>query len=130
MNRDLNRVTITGRIGNTPEVKSTENGRSVMRLRVAIGDFYIDANGEKVQTTNWATVKVWGKSAEGLAKFLKTGHEIYVDGSWQCWVAKGDNGDKTEVTEIRADHIGVLREPRSKNRDDVANYEEPAAATP
>ncbi len=60
----LNKVLLIGRLGNDPEIKQMQNGKSVARLSVATSENWKDKNsGEKKEKTEWHRVVIFN---EGL----------------------------------------------------------------
>ena len=81
MAEGMNKVIVMGNLGQDPELRSTQGGASVMTLSLAINESYLDANKERQQRTEWVRVVVWGKRAEGLARILRKGSTIIVEGA-------------------------------------------------
>jgi len=53
----LNKVLLIGRLGNDPEIKQMQNGKSVARLSVATSESWKDKNtGERKEKTEWHRV--------------------------------------------------------------------------
>ena len=72
----LNRVTIGGRLGADPELKTG----NVVSLALATDDGYKDKDGNKVERTNWHRVACFGKLGETIKKFCKKGDQIIIHG--------------------------------------------------
>ena len=49
MAEGLNRVTLIGNLGADPELKYTQNGQAVLRLRLATTESYVNRAGERQQ---------------------------------------------------------------------------------
>ena len=81
MAEGLNRVMLLGSLGADPELKMTQSGQAVLKLRLATNERYQDKAGTWQDRTEWASVVVWGKRAEGLHKILEKGSQIFVEGS-------------------------------------------------
>ena len=71
MARTINHVTLLGRVGADPELRSTKNGTAVVQLRLAT-DRYSKSNGGQPET-DWHTVVCWGKTAEAVARYVAKG---------------------------------------------------------
>ena len=114
----LNQVTLIGNLGMEPELKFTQGGDAVLRMRLATTKKWLDKTGKRQEHTEWHTVIVWGKRAEGLNKVLSKGSGIYVVGelNTRSWDDK-DGGGKRYATEIRAHTIGFTGSgPKSGER--------------
>jgi single-strand DNA-binding protein len=109
MAEGLNRAILVGNLGMDPELKFTQGGQAILRIRLATSDSYLNKSGERQERTEWHTVVVWGKRAESLNKILAKGRTIWVEGRIQTrsWEDKKD-GSKRYATEINAQNIGLV----------------------
>jgi single-strand DNA-binding protein len=106
---NLNRVIVTGNLTKDPELRSTPNGTSVCKLRVAVNSRRKDsASGEWVDKPNYFDVTVWGAQGENCANYLSKGRPVAVDGrlDWREWEAQ--DGSKRQAVEIVADNVQFL----------------------
>jgi single-strand DNA-binding protein len=79
--KDLrNRVQLIGNLGMDPEVKKFDNGRTMAKFSLATSQSYTNAQGEKIQDTQWHNLVLWGKPAETAGKYLKKGSGITAEG--------------------------------------------------
>lgn len=104
MGDGLNEVTLFGNLGADPELKVTQGGTSVLKLRMATADSYKDKDGNWKERTEWHSVTVWGKRGESLAKLLAKGSKLLVKGSIRTSSYEKD-GEKRYRTEINASNI-------------------------
>jgi single-strand DNA-binding protein len=111
----LNRVYLLGNIGADPELRVTPNGGSVLKIRMATSETYMDKNRVKQEKAEWHSVVVWGKQAEALGKFLQKGSKIHVEGSLQTRSWDKD-GQKHYATEVNARSILAVGGAGSQNR--------------
>ena len=109
MAEGLNRAILVGNLGMDPELKFTQGGQAVLRIRLATSESYMSKTGERQEKTEWHTVTVWGKRAEALNKILSKGRTIWVEGRIQTrsWEDAKD-GSKRYATEINAQNIGLV----------------------
>lgn len=98
----MNSVVLVGNLGADPEVRSTQEGKPVCNLRIAVTSPPFDGKGEDV--TGWHDVVVWGKPAEAVGR-LGRGDAVIVIGRTQTRSYDKD-GVKHYRTEIVAEHIG------------------------
>lgn len=122
MKEGLNRWTGIGNLGADPELRMTAGGQAILKLRVACSESFLDKNNERKERTEWVSVSVWGKRAEGLSKFLHKGHTVFVEGRLQTSSYEKD-GVKRYSTEIVATDVKVFgggggegRQERSERR--------------
>lgn len=105
MSEGLNRVILLGNLGADPELRVTSGGNSVLKLRLATSENYLDRNKERQERTEWHSVTVWGKRAEGLAKCLQKGSRLLVEGSLRTSSYDDRDGNKRYRTEIVAQNV-------------------------
>lgn len=104
MAEGLNKVMLLGNLGADPELKMTQGGQAVLKLRLATTETYLDRNQARQERTEWHSVTMWGKRGEALAKFLTKGERIFVEGSLRT-SSYEKNGEKRYSTEINASNI-------------------------
>ena len=80
MNALRNKVSLIGRLGAEPEVITLESGAMFARFSIATNESYKGKDGEWKESTQWHTLKAWGKTADNVSKVLKKGQEIVVEG--------------------------------------------------
>lgn len=105
MSEGLNKVMLLGNLGADPELRMTNGGQAVLKLRLACSETYIDRNKVKQERTEWASVVVWGKRGEALAKILSKGSRIFVEGGLRTSSYDDKDGGKRYRTEIVASNI-------------------------
>jgi len=108
MAEGLNRAILVGNLGVDPELKFTQGGQAVLRIRLATSESFLNRTGERQERTDWHTVVVWGKRAEALNKILSKGRTIWVEGRIQTRSWEDKDGGKRYSTEINATNIGLV----------------------
>lgn len=108
MAEGLNRAILVGNLGMDPELKFTQGGQAVLRIRLATTESFVNKGGERQERTDWHTVIVWGKRAESLNKILSKGRTIWVEGRIQTRSWEDKDGGKRYATEINATNIGLV----------------------
>ena len=97
----LNRIIIMGRLTAAPELKTTQNGVSVVSFTVACErDF---GSGEK--QTDFIDCTAWRGTAEFVAKYFRKGSMIVVSGRLQSRKWEDRDGNKRTSWEIQADSV-------------------------
>lgn len=112
MAEGLNRATLIGNLGTDPELKYTQSGQAVLRLRLATSESYVNRAGERQQRTEWHTVIIWGKRAEALNNILSKGRSICVEGRIQYRDWDDKDGNKRTSTEIVASNVVLISSGR------------------
>jgi len=105
MAEGLNRVTLLGNLGAEPELRMTNGGTGVLKLRLATSETYLDRNKQRQERTEWHRVVVWGRRAEALGKILTKGDRILIEGSLRTSSYDDKDGNKKYTTEIVANNV-------------------------
>jgi single-strand DNA-binding protein len=108
MAEGLNKAILIGNLGADPELRFTQGGQAVLKLRLATTESYVDRNKERQQRTEWHSVVVWGNRAEALNKILSKGRTICVEGRIQTRAWDDKDGNKRYTTEINATNIVLV----------------------
>jgi single-strand DNA-binding protein len=130
MAEGLNRVMLLGNLGQDPELRVTNGGQSVLKLRLATTESYLDRNRVRQEKTEWHSVVVWGKRAEALSKLLSKGSRVFIEGGLRTSSYDDRDGNKRYRTEVVANNIilaGAARGGSSGRSDD---YGAPADEAP
>jgi single-strand DNA-binding protein len=98
----LNKVLLIGRLGNDPEVKQMQNGKSVARLSVATSESWKDKNtGERKEKTEWHRVVIFNEGLVSVVqKYLKKGAQVYIEGQLNTNKYTDSNGQEKYSTQI------------------------------
>ena len=98
----LNKVLLIGRLGNYPEIKQMQNGKSVARLSVATSENWKDKNsGEKKEKTEWHRVVIFNEGLVNVVQqYLKKGAQIYIEGQLSTNKYTDSNGVEKYSTQI------------------------------
>lgn len=116
----INRVILVGRITKDPELKYTTSNIAVCRFTLAVNrTFSSGANGEK--EADFIQCVVWRKQAENLAKFIKKGGLIGVEGRIQTGSYDDKEGNRRYTTDVVCDSVQFL-EPKGQTGDSYREY--------
>ncbi|WP_441280649.1 single-stranded DNA-binding protein [Tardiphaga sp. 862_B3_N1_1] len=106
----VNKVIVLGNVGRDPEVRTFPSGDQVANVTVATTEKWRDKNsGEPKEATEWHKLVFNGKLAEIVAKYVKKGSQIYVEGMLKTrkWTDQA-SGQERYATEIRVDTMQLL----------------------
>ena len=103
-----NKVQLIGNVGDSPKITILESGHKVARFSMATNEYYRNAQGEKVQTTQWHYVVAWDKKAEIIEKHTHKGKLIAIEGKLTSRSYANDMDITCYVTEIVAHDILLL----------------------
>jgi single-strand DNA-binding protein len=113
----LNKVTIIGRLGRDPELKTLASGQTVVKLSVATSERWKDKEGKWQEKTEWHNINVWGKLGELCGKNLHKGRMVFVEGKLQTRSWEDQNGNKKYMTEIIAEKVIFLEHDTPQEKE-------------
>tara|TARA_R110000764_G_scaffold240089_1_gene342234 strand:- start:11785 stop:12195 length:411 start_codon:yes stop_codon:yes gene_type:complete len=122
-----NKVQLIGNIGNDPKVAVLESGSKTVRFAMATNEYYKNAQGEKVQSTQWHNVVAWDKRAEVIEQYAHKGKEIAIEGKLVSRSYTNEMDVKVYVTEIVATEILLLGGKESDGDQQKAKGKDPKA---
>lgn len=96
----MNRAILFGRLTKDVDLRTTQSGKSVAMLTLAI-DRPATKDGNK--ETDFIPVVLWGKTAEAVARYVHKGQRLLVEGRIQVRSYDGKDGQKRYATEVIAD---------------------------
>lgn len=108
MNTLRNKVQLIGNLGANPEVVNLESGKKLAKFSIATNESYKNAQGEKVEDTQWHNVIAWGKTAEIVENYLTKGNEVAIEGKLVNRNYEDKEGNKRYVTEVVASELLML----------------------
>jgi single-strand DNA-binding protein len=126
--RNINTVTISGRLGRDPELRSLPSGTELIEFSVAIAD-QVKKSDAWEDRTHWVRVTLFGRGAPFFAKHLEKGSFVVVSGklNHEKWIAR--DGTQREQLRVLADDIDMG--PRVGYRvaqPETTAFDEPATA--
>ena len=108
MNAIRNKVQLIGNLGQSPEIKTFNEGRKMAKFSLATNESYKSNTGEWMKDTQWHAIIAWGKAAEIAEKYLVKGAEVAVEGKLVNRSYTDKNGEKRSVTEVVVSEILLL----------------------
>src|SRR5262245_23120992 len=108
MAASVNKVILVGNLGRDPEVRSMQDGRSMVNMSVATSDTWRDRQtGERKERTEWHRVVIFNeKLAEVAQKFVRKGSKIYVEGQLSTRKWTDQSGQERYTTEVVIPRFG------------------------
>ena len=97
---NLNKVLLIGRLTRDPETRATGGGSSVVSFGLATNRTYNRRDsGEKVEETTFVDIEAWGRTGETIARYMKKGRQIFVEGrmKFDTWERDGQRRSKLSV---------------------------------
>ena len=115
--KNINKVILIGNVGNLPEIRTTNTGKTVVNFSLATNRTYKKDNEFKTDT-EWHRIVTWNqydiqKVNDGK---IQKGTTLYVEGRLQTreWLK---NDEKRYSTDIIAEVIGILKTNGSTTRE-------------
>jgi single-strand DNA-binding protein len=100
----LNVVTLVGRVGGDPDVKYFESGSVVCNLTLAV-----NRRSRNSDQPDWFNLKMWDKTAEVAANYVRKGKQIAVSGSleFETWKDRNTGANRSRPV-IRVKNLELL----------------------
>jgi single-strand DNA-binding protein len=102
-----NKVTLIGYTGKEVEIVNFEKGK-IAKVSLATNDYYTNAQGEKVEETQWHSLVASGKLVDIMEKYVTKGKEIAIEGKLVYRNYEDKDGQKRYITEIRVEELLLL----------------------
>jgi single-strand DNA-binding protein len=97
---NVNKVTLCGRLGADPEIRSTNSGKKVAQLSVAT-TVYWTKDGQKMERTEWHRVVVFNERfVPVVEKVCQKGTHVYLEAALQTRSWKDSEGKDRFTTEV------------------------------
>ena len=99
----LNVVTLVGRAGRDPEVKYFESGSVVCSFSLAVNRM------RRTDEPDWFELKVWGKTAQIAADYVRKGKEIGIVGTltFEYWTDRNTGAERSKPV-IQVEQLNLL----------------------
>ena len=106
----LNKVLLIGRLGQDPEIRTTQNGQAVASFSIATNESWRNKEGEQQERTDWHNCVAFGSTAEKyIQPYIKKGTLISIEGTLQTRSWEGKDGNKRYTTEVVANAFGGVQ---------------------
>lgn len=98
---DQKEITIYGRLGKNPNLRTTKNKRPFCTFTLA-------EQLENEESPRWHNIVMWERDAEHWSTVLKKGSAVFVRGRVMDKEYKNNLGELKKYKEIQADAIGFV----------------------
>lgn len=126
----INIVALTGRLVYEPELKTTQNGLSVLSFVVAVDRNY-QAQGQDRQA-DFIDCVAWRQNAEFISRYFHKGSMIGIEGSIQTRNFTDKNGNNRKATEVvvnQASFCGSKNDGNGGSQNSAFNQPAPSYAS-
>lgn len=96
----MNVVHLIGRIGKTPELRTTASGTTVCSFSLATSKRRKDQSGGSVEVTTWHNIVAFGRTGEVISQYLDRGSPIAITGEINNRSYENKEGEKKYVSEV------------------------------
>ena len=111
----MNKVILMGRLARDPDGRTTQGGKSVARMTLAV-DRQRGAGGQ--QEADFLTLVAWEKLADIAGQYLHKGSKILVEGRLQSRSYEAQDGSKRYVTEVIVSSLEFCESRRQETGQD------------
>ena len=101
MNSLKNSVQLIGNLGRDVELREISNGSKVARFTLATNDYYKNNKGDVIKETQWHSIVAWGKTAELMAKVLRKGSNVVLNGKLVHRTYEDKEGNIKYTSEVK-----------------------------
>ncbi len=115
----INRTVLVGRLTRDPELRYTSSNIAVVKFTLAVNRTFAGPTGER--EADFIQCVVWRKQAENLARFIKKGSLLGIEGRIQTGSYDDKDGIRKYTTEVVCDSVQFL-EPKNQDNDYNKDY--------
>jgi single-strand DNA-binding protein len=115
----INRTILVGRLTKDPELRYTSSNIGEVKFTLAVNRTFAGPSGER--EADFIQCVVWRKQAENLARFVRKGSLIGVEGRIQTGSYDDKDGIRKYTTEVVCDSVQFL-EPKSQGNENTDSY--------
>jgi single-strand DNA-binding protein len=126
MSRSINKVFITGNLGNDPDISYATSGTAIGSMSVAINGSRKNDAGEWEDTVDWIRVKSFDKQAMYCKDYLRKGDLICIEGHLKNNVWEKDGKTHSRI-DIIVDKMNGLSSLATKPAQDPPQESKPAS---
>ncbi len=112
----INSVTLIGRLGADPELKTNINGTSIVNFPLACHE-YRRTDGGREMITHWFSCCAFGNLARWCSDFAHRGARVGIRGSLKQNTWETKTGEKRNTVEIQVRDIEFISSIERKSRD-------------
>ena len=103
----VNKCILVGNLGKDPDVRFSQAGMAICKMRIAVTERVKDGDDWK-DHTEWFTVTTFGKTAENAGQYLQKGRSVYGEGRLKSDKYKDKEGVERTSIEVVASTLQYL----------------------
>ena len=116
----INRVVLVGRLTKDPELRYTSSNIPVSKFTLAVNRTFAGPSGER--EADFIQCIAWRRQAENLARFVKKGSLVGVEGRIQTGSYDDKDGIRKYTTEVVCDSVQFLEPKNQDNNNDNQDF--------
>jgi single-strand DNA-binding protein len=114
-------ATITGRLGQDPEVKHLQDGTAVLELSIA------SSSAKKDGDTTWVRASMFGERGTKLAAYLHKGDRVAACGCVELEQWTSREGKAGATLKMRIDQVDLIQDKRDGDERPASTQQRQAA---
>lgn len=118
----MNKVFLSGNLTRDPELKTTQSGKSYVRVGIAVKRPYVK------EAVDFFNLVAWEKTAEVLAKWFAKGSRALIEGRLQTGFYENKDGVKINTVDVIVENVEFGSSKKSDDTpksDDTNPYSKP-----
>ena len=115
----INRTVLVGRLTKDPEVRYTSSNIAYARFTIAVNRTFATQSGER--EADFIQCIAWRRQAENLARFVRKGSLVGVEGRIQTGSYDDKDGIRKYTTDVVCDSVQFL-EPKNQQDQQESQY--------
>lgn len=109
----MNKIILLGRLVKDPELRHTENEEKIYtKFTIAVQRNFRLPDG--IREADFIPIKVWGKKAEVIVKYMKKGSLITLSGRLRTGSYEDKEGNRKYIAEVIAEDFKFLENKKSQ----------------
>ena len=104
----VNKVILVGHLGKDPITQDISNGVKKTTFTLATSEVLTTQDGTKTEHTEWHNIIMWRGLAEVAEKYLRKGHQVYIEGRLRTRQYDDKDGNKKYITEVLCDNMVMM----------------------
>lgn len=110
---DFNQVTLVGRLTKDPGIRTTQSGKKLANMSIAVNKY------SKDEQANFFNVQCWDKTADFVGDYLTKGSQVLISGSLeqQVWDDNGQRHQRVIVVARTIQGLSPLKKKTTEQED-------------
>jgi len=117
---NFNQVILAGHCTRDPSLSCTPNQTAVVDFGIAVNHTWMGKDGSKKESVCFVDVRAFSKTAETMAKYLKKGDPVFLEGRlcFEQWT--GQDGAKRSKHRVTVEHFQFLPKGQRQEQNESA----------